>query len=378
MEGKKTRNQYVVGPGCTFEGKPYVAHGDQISVHSRQECELFMGQSVQFLVPRKKPAPEPEPEVPINELPRVANGFLSALGYTQRLQQAEEYVRHCRGSVAGLGTARKYQFAIACKLLGAYKLRFKDALALMVRWGNKSSNQYRNGGYYPWTRREHQATLQNVRTLAKAGKLHKDKRAPGKWKEALKQARRLVEGLQDVLPDKTHATRSHPTGYRMEREDWVTLTALLLHMPAQEGDWQPWKRYFEYYQQLGLGRGWVYERFMTVRNFLADLDVLECVDSRYTPSTPEVTGFPLRWRVNAARLVGLLEAFAARNKDAAGSPVLHLYPPQSVLNYLDSQYRAGCGWRPCRVWLYDTTAGYWHRRLEDFFGVQEGKMAQTG
>jgi hypothetical protein len=30
------------------------------------------------------------------------------------------------------------------------------------------------------------------------------------------------------------------------------------------------------------------------------------------------------------------------------------------------------------VWLYDTTAGYWHRRLKDFFEAQEGKMAQAG
>ena len=82
-----------------------------------------------------------------------------------------------------------------------------------------------------------------------------------------------------------------------------------------------------YYQELGLARGWVYERFMTVRNFLADLDVLECVDNRYTPSTPDVTGFPLRWRVNAARLVELLEACAARNKDVAGSPGQHTAPP---------------------------------------------------
>jgi hypothetical protein len=30
------------------------------------------------------------------------------------------------------------------------------------------------------------------------------------------------------------------------------------------------------------------------------------------------------------------------------------------------------------VWLFDTTAGYWHRRLKDFFEGQEGKMAQAG
>jgi hypothetical protein len=149
-------------------------------------------------------------------------------------------------------------------------------------------------------------------------------------------------------------------------------------MPAQEGDWQPWKRYYEYYRRLRLARGWVYERFMTVRNFLADLDVLRCVDNRYTPSTPDVTGFPLRWRVNAARLVELLGACAARNKDVAGSPGLHTCPPPSVFNHLSSQYRPGRGWRPCRVWLYDTTAGYWTWRLKAFFEAQEGNMAQAG
>jgi hypothetical protein len=373
----RTHNQYVVGPGCAVDGKPYVAHGEHISVHSPQECELFMRQALQFLVPRRKPAPEPEPET--NRLPAPApDEFSTDLDSTRRLGKAEAYIRHCPGSVAGLGTARKYQFAIACKLLGAYQLRFKDALALMVLWGRKQSNEYSNGRYYPWTRREHESTLHNVARLRKAGRLHKEKRGPGKWKEAVKKARRLVEGLQDVLPDKTHATRSHPTGYRMERQDWETLTALLLYMPPQEGDWQPWQRYYEYYRRLRLARGWVYERFMTVRNFLADLDVLECVDNRYTPSTPDVTGFPLRWRVNAARLVELLGACAARNKDVAGSPGLHPCPPPSVFNHLSSQYRPGRGWRPCRVWLFDTTAGYWNRRLKEFFEAQEGNMARAG
>ena len=97
-------NQYVVGPGCTVDGKPYVAHGAQISVHSPQECELFMGQAVQFLVPRRRPAPEPELET--NQPPPVADEFSTALDSTQRLGKAEAYIRHCPGSVAGLGTAR--------------------------------------------------------------------------------------------------------------------------------------------------------------------------------------------------------------------------------------------------------------------------------
>jgi hypothetical protein len=68
-----------------------------------------MGQAVQFLVPRRKPEPEPEPEVQTNELRPVADEFSTALDYTRRLGKAEAYVRHCPGSVAGLGTARKYQ-----------------------------------------------------------------------------------------------------------------------------------------------------------------------------------------------------------------------------------------------------------------------------
>src|SRR5262249_23985779 len=141
----RTHNWYALALGSTFEGKPYVhLHGDTISTVDPDQCNLFMRQALQFLVPRKKPAPPPEPET--NRLPAGApDEFTTALDYTQRLGKAEAFIRHCPGSVAGLGTARKYQFAIACKLLGAYKLRLKDALALMLRWGSESSNLYRNG-----------------------------------------------------------------------------------------------------------------------------------------------------------------------------------------------------------------------------------------
>jgi hypothetical protein len=59
----------------------------------------------------------------------------------------------------------------------------------------------------------------------------------------------------------------------------------------------------------------------------------------------DVTGFPLRWRVNAARLVELLAVCAARNKDVAGSPVLPPYPPHqfSIILVLSTGRAAGGG-----------------------------------
>jgi hypothetical protein len=209
---------------------------------------------------------------------------------------AAEYLAAQPGTVAGYGIARRKLYSLCNILRHRFQLHEEDALDLLEEWGQQESNTYANGRYYPWTRKELAASLRRACLFGKSKKKHP---RINKWKEAQKTAEQLVERFSHRLPDRTHKTRSHPTGYLISKQQWIDYLTVILYVPRQEGDWNPCARHKAYFQCVeGFSHGWSHERYMTVRNFFIDVAVFACVVCRYQAPLGKAKGFCCRWYVD--------------------------------------------------------------------------------
>jgi hypothetical protein len=273
-------------------------------------------------------------------------------------EAAQKYARSCPGSVAGLGTARRYHFAIVCTLVGLYHLDGPQALELLQDWGEQASNTYANGRYYPWETREHLASINQALRLRRTGKL-KITIKGGKFQECRRRAQEIYDRLKDELPQRTHGDKSHPTGYRLREEDWVEIGAQVLYLaPGDEGQ-NGTNRQRAYYQSRGLKRAWVHNRYMVVRNTYSDLGFLNAEDETYLPPWAEEPGHCCRWRSN----LQLVDRYLAE-------------PPPSLLNHYSQS--VGTGWRPVKEWRFESPSTRYGAAIKEFFDDPEAYLRKAG
>jgi hypothetical protein len=302
----RANNEYVVGPYCEVDGHYYRVRYFYRVGHSPEDAyappaaalvhEVIRGLRDRGLVDRKGTPKAPiGPEGP--SVPLVRTDAPEAEVHDAPPDEAREFMKQRPGAVAGYGKARRQHFALVCQLVGFYGLDKDRAVALLVEWGKQVSNTYRDGTYYPWTRREHEDSVKKALALKARGKLRWRGRKKNSFGSCKRRMMEIDARLKDNehWPHKTRTDKSHPWGYNVSPEERIDIGAQVLFLgPGDEGQNGTTRHKAYYHKRNGHALNWYI--FMAVRDALSDLGVINWQDEEYVPPWHDEPGRCCRWR----------------------------------------------------------------------------------